>query len=216
MLAMIVVDTDMADEGYGGFHCCSISDRRSGRVTINPQLFISPLGHTVGYGICRHNWYPNIMKKLTLSTFVVVTFLLYSYHTQHETQSSAVTAPAARPSPAASPSGSTGGGSTGSTPASQPATTYKDGSYVGSAANAYYGNIQVKAVIQGGKITDVQFLQYPNDRSNSIAINQQAMPYLKQEAIQAQSAQVDTVSGATDTSQAFVQSLTDALAAAKS
>ncbi len=92
---------------------------------------------------------------------------------------------------------------------------YADGSYTGSAADAYYGTVQVKAVIQGSKITDVVFLQYPNDRSNSISINSQAMPLLTQEAIQAQSAQVDGVSGATFTSGAFKESLAAALALAK-
>ncbi len=96
-----------------------------------------------------------------------------------------------------------------STPVQQGA--YKDGTYTGSVADAFYGNIQVQAVISGGRLTDVVFLQYPNDRSTSIAINSQAMPYLKQEAIQAQSAQVDIVSGASDTSQAFQQSLSSAL-----
>lgn len=88
---------------------------------------------------------------------------------------------------------------------------YKDGSYTGNIADAYYGNIQVHVSITGGKITDVQFLQYPNDRPNSVSINTRAMPSLKQEAIQAQSAQVDGVSGATDTNYAFIQSLQSAL-----
>ncbi|MFA6048178.1 MAG: FMN-binding protein [Parcubacteria group bacterium] len=88
---------------------------------------------------------------------------------------------------------------------------YKDGQYTGTSADAYYGNIQVKAVIQNGKITDVQFLDYPQDRRTSISINTNAMPILKQEAIQAQSANVDIVTGATDTSQAFQESLTSAL-----
>lgn len=101
------------------------------------------------------------------------------------------------------------------TPAPKPVGQYKDGSYTGSAADAYYGTVQVKAVIQGGKISDVQFLQYPNSRSNSIFINNQAMPLLTQEAIQAQSANVSGVSGATFTSEAFIQSLTVALASAK-
>jgi uncharacterized protein with FMN-binding domain len=92
---------------------------------------------------------------------------------------------------------------------------YKNGVYVGSTADAYFGNVQVKAIIQNGFITDVQFLQYPNTHSYSIAINTQAMPYLTREAIQAQSAKVDIVSGATQTSLAFMQSLGDALAQAK-
>lgn len=92
---------------------------------------------------------------------------------------------------------------------------YVDGSFTGASADAYYGTVQVKAVIQNGKITDVVFLQHPNMHENSVFINGQAMPLLKQEAIQAQSAQVDGVSGATFTSQAFQQSLASALVKAK-
>jgi uncharacterized protein with FMN-binding domain len=91
---------------------------------------------------------------------------------------------------------------------------YKDGSYTGVSANAYYGNIQVEAIISGGKLTDVQFLDHPQDRGTSIQINNVAMPRLRQEAIQAQSANVNTVSGATDSSGAFRQSLSSALAQA--
>jgi uncharacterized protein with FMN-binding domain len=97
----------------------------------------------------------------------------------------------------------------------KPTGLYKDGVYTGPVADAYYGNVQVQATIAGGKLTDVAFLQYPNDRSNSRAINGHAMPYLTQEAIQAQNASVDIVSGATDTSMAFQQSLGAALAQAK-
>jgi len=72
------------------------------------------------------------------------------------------------------------------------------------------------AVILVEKITDVKFLSNrPNENPNSIYINQQAMPYLKQEAIQAQSANVNIITGATYTSQAFIQSLTNALNQAK-
>lgn len=92
---------------------------------------------------------------------------------------------------------------------------YRDGEYTGDGADAYYGIVQVKAIIQGGKIADVQFLSYPNDRSTSIEINTQAMPYLITETIQAQSANVDTVSGASETSGAFRESLASALAKAK-
>ncbi len=92
---------------------------------------------------------------------------------------------------------------------------YKDGSYVGDLTDAYYGNVQVKAVVQGSKLADVVFLQYPSDRHTSVQINTAAMPQLKSEAIQAQSAQVDAVSGATQTSRAFTVSLASALAQAK-
>ena len=92
---------------------------------------------------------------------------------------------------------------------------YTDGTYTGSVADAYYGNVQVQVTIAGGKLTDVQFLQHPGGRSTSVYINSQAMPMLTQEAIAAQSANVSGVSGASETSMAFVQSLTSALAQAK-
>lgn len=93
---------------------------------------------------------------------------------------------------------------------------YIDGTYTGNSADAYYGYIQVQVTIAGGKISNVAFLDYPQDRGTSREINGQAMPYLKQEAIIAQSANVDIVSGATDSSLAFRQSLASALAQAKS
>lgn len=159
------------------------------------------------------------MKKFVLSFSVVVLFLFYSLIQRKE-------GIVAKPISAVIPSvGSTVNPSVvsssqafipTSTVTSVPvASGYKDGSFIGDTADAYYGNIQVKAVIQGGKISDVQFLQYPNDRRTSIEINSQAMPILTQEAIQAQNAQVDIVSGATDSSQAFIQSLTSALSQAK-
>ena len=102
------------------------------------------------------------------------------------------------------------------TPAPQQARgQYRDGSFTGSVEDAYYGLIQVKAVISSGRLSDVQFLQYPNDNGTSISINTQAMPILRDEAIQAQSANVDIVSGASDSSPAFVRSLTSALSQAK-
>lgn len=75
--------------------------------------------------------------------------------------------------------------------------------------------VQVQAVVQNGKLANVQILQYPNTHSTSIYINQQALPYLVQEALQSQNANVNIVSGATDTSMAFQQSLSSALAQAK-
>lgn len=92
---------------------------------------------------------------------------------------------------------------------------FKDGTYTGSRANAFYGTIQVQAVISGGKLTDVKFLSYPNDRGHSIMVNAYAMPRLRSEAISAQSANVNTVSGASYSSAAFRESLGYALNLAK-
>ena len=92
---------------------------------------------------------------------------------------------------------------------------YKDGQYTGSVADAFYGPLQVKATISNGKIVDVKFLQYPNDRPTSIQVNTAAIPYLKQEALQVQNANVDIVTGATQSSEAFRESLAVALTQAK-
>lgn len=165
------------------------------------------------------------MKKVVVSGVVILAFIVFALHEQGEGAEAVkkVTPPQ---------SISTGGSSAGSettnpntsgnntTPAPTPAPTaragtYKDGTYTGPATDAFYGLVQVKATIANGKISDVQFLQYPNDRRTSVEINTQAMPYLKQEAIAAQSANVDIVSGATQTSEAFKQSLAGALSQAK-
>lgn len=100
-------------------------------------------------------------------------------------------------------------------PKSNSLKIFKDGEFIGNIVDAYYGNVQVKAVIQDGRIIDTRFLDHPHQRDTSVAINDYAMPILKTEAIQAQNAQVDIVSGATFTSYAFQESLADALIQAK-
>jgi uncharacterized protein with FMN-binding domain len=151
------------------------------------------------------------MKKIIIAAFVAIVFIVYSLYHQGE-KSSTVTTTSTSDTPDTSNSSTTDT----TAPVATANITYKDGEYTGDAADAFYGNIQVKATISGGKLTDVQFLQYPNDRHDSVEINQAAMPKLKQEAIQAQSANVSGVTGATDTSQAFVQSLGSALKSAQS
>jgi uncharacterized protein with FMN-binding domain len=100
-------------------------------------------------------------------------------------------------------------------PPVQLAGAYKDGVYTGDPKDAYWGNVQVQAVIKGGQLADVQIVDYPNHRRTSVEINNYAMPYLQSEAIQAQSAQVDLISGATLTSEAYARSLQTALLKAK-
>lgn len=159
------------------------------------------------------------MKKLAVSAVIIGLFLIYCILHAH-TSTVAFTPGTARAIvPTATPAQPTGtpppGVTPTLTPTSIPGAMYKDGAYTGSVADAFWGVIQVKAIISGGKITDVQFLQYPNERSRSVAINQYADPILTSEAIQAQSAQVDIVTGATDSSDAFVQSLSNALSQAQ-
>ena len=147
-------------------------------------------------------------KPVLLSAFVVVTFLLYSLQQRHE-GSGTTLAPSTAQAPTTSQTASSAGNSPGNSSAAS--TAYKDGTYTGDSEDAFYGNIQVQAVISGGKITAVNVLQSPNEQDNSIRINSQALPWLKQEAIQGQTANVNIITGATDTSQAFVQSLGTAL-----
>jgi len=92
---------------------------------------------------------------------------------------------------------------------------YKDGEYTGTREDAYYGYLQVKAIIKDGNIADVQFLETATSPPNSIRVNAMAKPLLTQEAIKAQSANVDGVSGATFSSEAFKKSLAAALEQAK-
>lgn len=119
------------------------------------------------------------------------------------------------PAPAAAPSPAGGQAASGGQTAASGQAAYKDGTYTGSVADAFYGNVQVAAVIKNGQLADVQVLQYPSDRGTSRAINGAAMPQLVQEALQAQSANVNIVSGATQSSGAFQQSLAAALTQAK-
>ncbi|MDX8481502.1 FMN-binding protein [Mesorhizobium sp. VK24D] len=93
---------------------------------------------------------------------------------------------------------------------------FADGTYAGPVTDAYYGPMQIQASIQGGRLTALKVLKYPSDRRTSVRINRQALPMLRDEAISAQSANVDIISGATLTSRAFIQSLDGALRQASS
>jgi len=95
-------------------------------------------------------------------------------------------------------------------PTPTPTGKYKNGTYTGNSINEYYGSIQVAAIISGGKLSNISFLQYPN-YGNSGNINSYALPILRSEAISAQSANIDAVSGASETSPAFIASLDSAL-----
>jgi len=74
-----------------------------------------------------------------------------------------------------------------------------------------YGNVQVAVVLNGNQIVDVKALQLPFDRARSQEISSQAAPLLHDEVLQAQSAQIDTIGGATFTTDSYAQSLQSAL-----
>ena len=88
---------------------------------------------------------------------------------------------------------------------------YQDGTYTGPAVDAFYGLIQIQAIVQGGRLVDINVLQYPSDRRLSVRINRYALPRLRDEVVSAQNANVDIISGATLTSEAFIRSIRTAL-----
>jgi uncharacterized protein with FMN-binding domain len=154
------------------------------------------------------------LKKVVISAVIVGVFIIYSLLHARSAPVAFLPTP---PTTGTTPSGTATTSPNAGTPSATTGTSsrYKDGTYTGSVADAQWGYVQVQATIQGGRIANVQFLQYPSDRSRSIEINSYADPQLISEAIQAQSAQVDIVTGATDSSDAFIQSLSDALSQAQ-
>jgi len=140
-----------------------------------------------------------------LSTITMLV-LLFSYHTS--TNSGAVATspfvqqPASSGSSAQSGSSNSNGSSAGR---SGPAT------YTGGVADTRWGPVQVEITVQGGKITQSRTVQYPQNNGRDIMINNYALPILDQETVQQQSASIDTISGATVTSDGYLQSLQSAI-----
>ncbi|PLS29576.1 FMN-binding protein [Bifidobacterium parmae] len=92
---------------------------------------------------------------------------------------------------------------------------FEDGTYTGAVVATSKGDVQVQVTVSGGKVTQVVAVKYPNDNPRSLGIAQKAIPQLSDEAVQAQSADIQMVSGATETSTGFIGSLQDALDQAK-
>ncbi len=134
-----------------------------------------------------------------LASTITIVVLLFGYHT-----STNKTSAAAVPSSASSPSTTTS-----SEPSTSPSTTNK--TYQGSVAQTRWGPVQVQITVQSGKITKVTIMQQPNGNRRDAEINDQAVPILINETIQTQSANIDMVSGATVTSEGYVESLQAAL-----
>jgi uncharacterized protein with FMN-binding domain len=163
---------------------------------------------------------------LWLASTVTVVVLLFSYHTS---TNSAATAPAStagsQPTSSAgsgSGSGAGGNGSGGSpvpTPtasaapsASTPSSSGQgSGTYTGAVAQTRWGPVQVQLTVADRKVTAVEVVEYPTENRHDQEINAVAIPELVQETLAAQSAGIDMVSGATVTSEGYLQSLQSAL-----
>ena len=103
-------------------------------------------------------------------------------------------------------------GSAGAAPAPQAAQgATAAGTYTGDSVMTRWGAVQVEITVADGKITAVQAVEYPQNNARDRQINAYALPVLAQEVTQAQSAKIDVVSGATVTSDGYIQSLQSAL-----
>ena len=141
----------------------------------------------------------------------IAVVLLFSFKTPAQARPHTPAADVSQASPTPSPS-PTPSSSSAPTPTPSPAgPTYKDGQYTGQDFQNQFGDTQVKVTISGGRITDVQALQLPYDRQRSAEISQYAASQLHDEVLQAQSAQIDSLSGATYTSDSYAQSVQSAL-----
>ncbi|ROP50140.1 MULTISPECIES: FMN-binding protein [unclassified Rathayibacter] len=115
-----------------------------------------------------------------------------------------VPTPSSTPSTPSAPAGTTGTGGTDSTGGT-------DGTYTGTAVATRYGDVQVAITVAGGAITDVTALQLTDKENRSVSISNRAAPILRSEVLAAQSADVASVSGATYTSDAYLDSLQSAI-----
>lgn len=87
----------------------------------------------------------------------------------------------------------------------------KTGTFLGSAYMTRYGAVQVSVTVKNGKITKVNAPVYPVGTFRDQQINAQAIPMLEQEVLQAQSSNINNISGASFTAQGFYMSLISAL-----
>jgi uncharacterized protein with FMN-binding domain len=166
-----------------------------------------------------------IRAAVTLAATAIGTVLLFSFRTPPAAPiatlaPSSTSSSSSTPSPTATPSAAPPSGGASPTPTATRTATptptptasgLKSGSFTGQTYANPYGNVQVQVVISGGKITDVKTIQYPNGHQQSVFINSQALPLLREEVLQAQSAKINIIGGATFTSEGYAQSVQSAL-----
>jgi len=138
-----------------------------------------------------------------MSTLTVVT-LLFGYHTSTSSEMASGGTSVVAPAPGTGTTG-TGSGTTSGTGTAQTATV------TGSSTDTRWGPVQVQITVANGEITDVTVVEYPTGNGKDRQINARALPVLVQETLDAQSADIDMVSGATVTSEGYIGSLQSAL-----
>ena len=155
------------------------------------------------------------MRRITLWLFstVAALVLLFSYRTSTNHSGTAPVAAAAAPTGGTAPA-PTGAATPAPSSSSTSPTSSGTKTYRGSVAQTWWGPLQVTITVTHGTITDVAVPTYPNSNRRDEEINAYALPVLRQETLSAQSADIDSVSGATVTSDGYKQSLQAALDAA--
>jgi uncharacterized protein with FMN-binding domain len=108
-------------------------------------------------------------------------------------------------------SGTSGSGSSGKKSSSSTASSTASETVAGDVVQTIYGPIQVTITVKDGKITAVNVPEYPDGTMRDEQINSFALPELVQETISANSASIDSVSGASYTSQGYISSLQSAI-----
>ena len=155
------------------------------------------------------------MKRIVLAFFGtglgLVALLSFKSH-GHPVGAGAALPSATLPGASSSASASSSPRASQSTSAPpNPSSSAASRTIVGDAIQTQYGVVQIKATVSGSKIADVSYVQLTAYDGRSQQINSYAAPILLQETLSAQSANIDTVSGATYTSEGYVQSLQSAL-----
>jgi len=117
----------------------------------------------------------------------------------------------ASPSPDGSSTATSGSAATSGSGSASSTTTTASKTVAGDVVSTIYGPIQVTITVKGGKITAVNVPEYPDGTPRDDQINSFALPELIQETVAANSARIDSVSGATYTTQGYLSSLQSAL-----
>jgi uncharacterized protein with FMN-binding domain len=134
--------------------------------------------------------------------------LLASFHTTPGTATRIAVGKATSNRPSASAPPPAQAASTTSSPQS---TASGPRQITGPVVSNQYGDVQVRITVANGKLTDVEALRLPQDHERSVRISEYSAPQLRLEALDAQSANIDVISGATYTSDSYAQSLQAAL-----
>lgn len=165
------------------------------------------------------------MRKIVVAIMGTISglVLLFSYHTSTNSEaaaSSTNTDGGTTPQATTGTSTTTTAPSATSSASAAPTSTTSvsagaSGTYTGDAVSTRWGTVQVQITVRNGQITAAEAVQVPDQNPKDRQINSYAVPILNSEAVAAQSASIDAVSGATVTSGGYLKSLQSAIDAAQ-